>query len=155
MHLAKPSLSRWRRPAAACLVMMVVLPATRSRAGVVAVQLKRAGSGPPAKTAGGLRVVDGSTAEVMAATSVGARSKAKLGAPAGVEFAVASVARPKGLREAVSDIFRFDGGGVSSSRSRSTRARQRRAYGERRSDRLRRSPARWPLREARSRRWGR
>jgi hypothetical protein len=90
---------------------MLVLPAARASA-VVAVQLKRAGNGSPARTAGGLRIVDGSTAEVLAATSVGARSKAKLGAPAGVEFAVASVARPKGLREAVSDVFRFDGGGV-------------------------------------------
>src|SRR6516162_8564645 len=143
MRLAKPNPSRWRRPAAACLVTMLMLPVARSSAGVVAVQLKRAGNGSPARTAGGLRIVDGSTAEVLAATSLGARSKAKLGAPAGVEFAVASVARPKGLREAVSDVFRFDGGGVSSSRSRSTRARQRRAYGERRSDRLRRSPARW------------
>jgi hypothetical protein len=95
MHLAKPSLSRWRRPAGACLV--AVLPAAgllaaRSSAGVVAVQLKRAGTGSPAKTAGGLRIVDGSTGEVLAATRVGARSKAKLGAPAGVEFAVASLA---------------------------------------------------------------
>ena len=117
MHLAKRSLSRWRRPAAVCLVVLLALPgarllAARAGAGVVAVQLKRAGSGPPAKTVGGVRIVDGSTGEVLAATSVGARSKAKLGAPAGVEFAVASVARPKGLREAVSDIFRFDGDGV-------------------------------------------
>ena len=112
MRLAKPNPPRWRRPAAACLVTMLVLPVARSSAGVVAVQLKRAGNGSPARTAGGLRIVDGSTAEVLAATSLGARSKAKLGAPAGVEFAVASVARPKGLREAVSDVFRFDGGGV-------------------------------------------
>src|SRR5262245_288088 len=112
MRLAKPNPSRWRRPAAACLVVMLVLPAARSRAGVVAVQLKRAGNGSPARTAGGLRIVDGSTTEVLAATSVGARSRTKLGAPAGVEFAVATVARPKGLREAVSDVFRFDGGGV-------------------------------------------
>jgi len=91
---------------------MLVLPAARSTAGVVAVQLRRAGNGSPARTAGGLRIVDGSTAEVLAAASVGARSKAKLGAPAGVEFAVASVARPKGLREAVSDVFRVDGDGV-------------------------------------------
>jgi hypothetical protein len=117
MHLTKLSLSRWQHPVAVCLVVLLALPgarllAARAGAGVVAVQLKRAGSGPPAKTVGGVRIVDGSTAEVLAATSVGARSRAKLGAPAGVEFALASVARPKGLREAVSDIFRFDGDGV-------------------------------------------
>jgi hypothetical protein len=117
MHLTKLNLSRWQRPVAVCLVVLLALPgarllAARAGAGVVAVQLKRAGSGPPAKTVGGVRIVDGSTGEVLAATSVGARSRAKLGAPAGVEFALASVARPKGLREAVSDIFRFDGGGV-------------------------------------------
>jgi hypothetical protein len=111
MRLAKPNRSRWRRPAAACLVGLL-LSVARARAGVVAVQLKRAGNGSPARTAGGLRIVDGSTTEVLAATSLGARSKAKLGAPAGVEFAVANVVRPKGLREAVSDVFRFDGGGV-------------------------------------------
>src|SRR5262249_7196741 len=81
----------------------------RSSGGVVTVQLKRTGSGPPARTVGGGQIVAGSTPGRLAATAVGVRGKAKLRPPAGVEFAVASIARPKGLRQGVSAPFRLDG----------------------------------------------
>jgi len=118
MHLAKPAAPRcWRQRCAAVLVgtLMATSGASafvlgRTGGGAVTVQVKRAGAGPAARTVGGLRIVDGSTAEVLAATGLGARGKVKIGPPPGVVFAVASIARPKGLREGVSQPFAYDGG---------------------------------------------
>lgn len=76
----------------------------------VAVQLKKMGGGPARKTVRGLRIVDGSTGEVLAASRVGATGKATLRPRAGVAFAVASVGRPSGVREGVSPIFRYEPG---------------------------------------------
>jgi hypothetical protein len=118
MHLAKPaSPSRWRERCAAVLVVTIAaIPGAsafvlgRTGGGAVTVQMKRAGSGPGARTVGGVRIVDGSTAEVLAATTAGVRGRVKVSPPPGVEFAVASVVRPKGLREGVSPVFAYDGG---------------------------------------------
>ncbi len=117
MHLTKPAVpSRWRAGCAAVLVATIAaIPAAsafvlgRTGGGGVTVQVKRAGPGQGARTVGGLRVVDGSTAEVLAATTLGMRGKVKVNPPPGVEFAVASVTRPKGLREGVSPVFAYDG----------------------------------------------
>src|SRR5262249_51670673 len=118
MLLAKSAAPRcWRQRCAAVLVSSLVTISGasafvlgRTGGGAVTVQVKRAGAGPAARTVGGLRIVDGSTAEVLAATGLGARGRVKIGPPPGVVFAVASIARPKGLREGVSRPFAYDGG---------------------------------------------
>src|SRR5262249_26570902 len=118
MLLAKSAAPRcWRQRCAAVLVgtLMATSGASafvlgRTGGGAVTVQVKRAGAGPAARTVGGLRIVDGSTAEVLAATGLGARGKVKIGPPPGVVFPAAGVGRPRGLRGGVSQPSAYDGG---------------------------------------------
>ena len=76
----------------------------------VALQLKRMGDGPGKKTVRAAQVVDGSTGEVLLASKVGAAGKVVLRPQSTPAFVVASVARPSGLRQGVSDVFRYEPG---------------------------------------------
>jgi hypothetical protein len=80
----------------------------RPKKGTLAVQLRKMGSGPRATTVRTVQIVDASTGEVLMGVPVGAPGRTTLRPPAGVYFAVASLARPQGTRVGTSRVFRFD-----------------------------------------------